>query len=51
MVEKIDIETLAKIEQGIRNKLLSGKNKDLDLSQLNNELNKELEVTKKRPKT
>lgn len=39
-IERIDVDTLAKIEEGIRNKLLSGKNSKNGLVQLEKELDK-----------
>jgi Ca2+/Na+ antiporter len=45
-IEKIDVDTLAKIEEGIRNKLLSGKNSNNNLAQLEKELDKHSEDPK-----
>ncbi len=39
-IERIDVDTLAKIEEGIRNKLLSGKSSKNGLVQLEKEIDK-----------
>ena len=48
-IERIDVDTLAKIEEGIRNKLLSGKNTKNGLVQLEKEIDKHTK-SKKGPK-
>ncbi len=46
-IEKIDVDTLARIEEGIRNKLLSGKNSNNNLAQIENELDKHSKAPKR----
>ena len=46
-IENIDVDTLARIEKGIRNKLLTGKNKNNVLAELKDELDKGLKDSEK----